>query len=113
MNVVLTQLREKYGIPKGVMHYIVHFVRPRAPPRPEWEPWRVSSSRSIYYRILEWYRFKHFANTAPYEDIALDMEISGGGWVSICCLCLTPNNKYVTYCDHCYDSCIKAEEACE
>ena len=53
MNVFLEQIRRLYGIPKGVMHYIVHMFRPRAPslgPDGWWEPWTVLGPAQNWYQ---------------------------------------------------------------
>lgn len=53
MNVAFEQIRRKFDVPKGVMHYLVHHVRPRAPGEPpgDWSTWL---SRNGIFLFGEW-----------------------------------------------------------
>ena len=85
MNVVLTQLREKYGIPKGVMHYIVHQVRPRAPLGEDWEAWRMTRENDTFQYWI-WYNvFLIRTQCRPHYDAALDIDK-----IPVCNYCRDP-----------------------
>lgn len=84
MNVVLSQLREKYGVPKPVWHYIVHLFRPRAPlPQYVQEPWVV------LYGVATYENYTLYRSTIG--ETRFDQALFGGKWmVKLCVYCLHP-----------------------
>ena len=100
MNVVLTQLRKKYGLPKDVMHYIVHQFRPRAPPREDWDQWTPLESDP---NIKTWYSWE------LYWGLTLSDTVQD---VQICLLCACPLPRTNGWCRPClevWNACIRSE----
>lgn len=96
MNVVLTQLREQFGIPKGVMHYIVHQVRPRPPPIEEWEKWRMTAENDVFQYWIWYSVFLSRTQHSPRYDAALDIDK-----IPVCNYCNDPVNPDYPTCDPC------------
>lgn len=86
MNVVFTQIRDTFGLPKGVMHFIVHLVRPRAPPRPEYEKWRTHPIRNAP-EVLLWYNYVVRTDNKGFYCLAIYLD--GETWeYALCPYCL-------------------------
>lgn len=105
MNVVLEQIRRLYEIPKGVMHYIVHLVRPRAPPQgPDgwWRRWTVLGP------TLNWYHYTLTDLRLTRVD-GYTIDVFGRpqpNQTALCRLCarLIQDGERIFYCNACNDS---------
>ena len=121
MNVVLTQLREQFGLPKDVMGYLIEFFRPRAPapPKEEWGRWENSpgdrvpphEEKHLWTYILRRKTSRRDV-VKDYALIELCYSSSEDGEYSempplsaeLCVLCTNVVAAWDTYCDLCFDA---------